>query len=71
MTVRICNINTTTQSFSAGVNDYVTVRLTDSRLGHTTVVSSQRYEEDIKPLAGVSKALYALRPVSFPSEERI
>ena len=61
----IRNINTTLQSFSAGVNDYVTVRLSDGRLGHTTVVSSQRYKENIKPLAGVSEALYALRPVSF------
>jgi hypothetical protein len=61
----IRNINTTTQSFSAGVNDYVTVRLSDGRLGHTTLVSSQRYKEDIKPLAEVSEALYALKPVSF------
>jgi hypothetical protein len=61
----IRNINTTTQSFSAGVNDYVTVRLTDGRLGHTSVVSSQRYKEDIKALAAASDALYALRPVSF------
>jgi hypothetical protein len=41
------------------------VRLSDGRLGHTAVVSSQRYKEDIKPLAAVSEALYALRPVSF------
>jgi trimeric autotransporter adhesin len=61
----IRNINTTTQSFSAGVNDYVTVRLSDGRLGHTTVVSSQRYKENIKPLAADSEALYALKPVSF------
>ena len=61
----IRNMNTTTQSFSAGVNDYVTVRLSDGRLGHTTVVSSQRYKENIKPLAADSEALYALRPVSF------
>jgi len=59
------NINTTTQSFSPGVNDYVTIRLTDGRLGHTSVVSSQRYKEDIKPLASASHALYDLRPVSF------
>jgi trimeric autotransporter adhesin len=64
-TTWIRNVNTLTQNFSAGVNDYVTVRLTDGRLGHTAVVSSQRYKEDIKPLAGVSEALYALRPVSF------
>ena len=61
----IRNINTTVQSFSAGVNDYVTVRLSDGRLGHTQVVSSQRYKEDIKPLAASSQALYALNPVSF------
>jgi hypothetical protein len=58
-------VNTLTQNFSAGVNDYVTVRLTDGRLGHTAVVSSQRYKQDIKPLAAASRALYALKPVSF------
>jgi hypothetical protein len=41
------------------------VRLSDGRLGHTTVVSSQRYKENIKPLAADSEALYALRQVSF------
>ena len=61
----IRNVNTLTQNFSAGVNDYVTVRLSDGRLGHTAVVSSQRYKEDIKPLAAASQALYALKPVSF------
>ena len=58
-------MNTFTQNFSAGVNDYVTVRLSDGRLGHTAVVSSQRYKQDIKPLATTSEALYALKPVSF------
>jgi hypothetical protein len=58
-------VNTLTQNFSAGVNDYVTVRLSDGRLGHTAVVSSQRYKENIKPLAAASQALYALKPVSF------
>ena len=61
----IRNVNTLTQNFSAGVNDYVTVRLSDGRLGHTAVVSSQRYKEHIKPLAAASEALYALKPVSF------
>jgi Chaperone of endosialidase len=61
----IGNVNTLTQNFSAGVNDYVTVRLSDGRLGHTAVVSSQRYKHDIKPLATTSEALYALKPVSF------
>jgi len=64
-TTWIANVNTLTQNFSAGVNDYVTVRLSDGRLGHTAVVSSRRYKEDIKPLAAASEALYALKPVSF------
>jgi hypothetical protein len=64
-TTYIRNVNTLTQNFSAGVNDYVTVRLSDGRLGHTAVVSSRRYKEGIKPLDMNSKALYALRPVSF------
>jgi hypothetical protein len=61
----IRNVNTLTQDFSAGVNDYVTVRLSDGRLGHTAIVSSERYKQDIKPLAAASEALYALKPVSF------
>jgi hypothetical protein len=61
----IRNVNTLTQNFSAGINDYVTVRLSDGRLGHTAVVSSQRYKQDVKPLAAMSRALYALKPVSF------
>jgi Chaperone of endosialidase len=61
----IRNVNTLTQNFSAGVNNYVTVRLTDGRLGNTAVVSSQRYKQDIKPLATTSEALYSLKPVSF------
>jgi hypothetical protein len=61
----IRNVNTLTQNFSAGVNNYVTVRLSDGRLGNTAVVSSQRYKQDIKPLAATSHALYALKPVSF------
>ena len=64
-TTWIANVNTLTQNFSAGINDYVTVRLSDGRLGHTAVVSSRRYKEDIKPLAAASEAIYALKPVSF------
>lgn len=61
----IRNVHTLTQNFSAGVNDYVTVQLSTGRLGHTAVVSSQRYKQNIKPLAAASQALYALKPVSF------
>jgi len=61
----IQNINTNLQDFSAGVIDYVTVDLDTGLLGHTAVVSSQRYKDDIKPLAKSSEALFALKPVSF------
>jgi len=64
-TTWIRNVNTTAQAFSAGVNHYVTVRLSDGRLGHTTVVASRRYKEDIKPMDKTSEALYALKPVTF------
>jgi trimeric autotransporter adhesin len=53
------------QTFSAGVNNYVTVRMSDGRLGYTAVVSSRRYKDDIKPLDKTSEALYSLKPVSF------
>ena len=58
-------MNTLTQNFSAAVNNYVTVRMSDGRLGNTAVVSSRRYKEEIKPLAATSEAIYALDPVSF------
>jgi trimeric autotransporter adhesin len=61
----IRNINTTGQSFNPGTNNYVTVEMSSGRLGFTTVVSSQRYKEDIKPLDKTSQALFALKPVSF------
>jgi hypothetical protein len=64
-TTWIRNVNTLTQNFSAAVNNYVTVRLSDGRLGNTAVVSSRRYKEEIKPLAATSEAIYALDPVSF------
>jgi endosialidase-like protein len=61
----IAGIKTNSQDFSAGVNNYVTVRMSDGRLGFTAVVSSRRYKEDIKPLDKTSEALYTLKPVSF------
>jgi hypothetical protein len=47
------------------VIDYVTINLDTGLLGHTAVVSSQRYKEGIKPLDKTSEALFALKPVSF------
>ena len=69
-TTWIRNINTTSQGFIANTNNYVTVRMTDGRLGFssagfTTNVSSQRYKEDIKPMDKASEALLALKPVTF------
>jgi hypothetical protein len=64
-TTYIRNVNTLAKNFSAGVNNYVTVRLTDGRLGNTSVVPSRRYKEDIKSLDKRSETLYALKPVSF------
>ena len=64
-TTWIRNIATTPQDFSAGVNNYVTVRMTDGRLGYTAVVSSRRYKEDIKPMDKASEVLLALKPVTF------
>ena len=61
----IRNINTTLQSFVGGINNYVTVRMSDGRLGFTSVVSSRRYKEDIKPMDKASEALLALKPVTF------
>jgi hypothetical protein len=64
-TTWIRNINTTPQRFIANTNNYVTVRMTDGRLGFTTIVSSRRYKEDIKPMDKASEALLALKPVTF------
>ena len=64
-TTWIRNVNTLSQNFSPGVNNYVTVRLSDGRLGHTAIVSSRRYKENIQPMDKTSQALYGLKPVSF------
>ncbi len=69
-TTWIRNINTTSQGFIANTNNYVTVRMSDGRLGFssagfTTAVSSRRYKEDIKPMDKASEALLALKPVTF------
>jgi Chaperone of endosialidase len=66
----IDNIWQTGQSFNPGTNNYVTVR-SDGRLGQTTIVSSRRYKEDIKPMGKVSEAVLALKPVSFRLKKEI
>jgi len=62
-TTYIRNVGSTIQPFAAGVVDFVTVRLSDNRLGRNA--SSQRYKEDIKPMDKASEALYRLKPVTY------
>jgi len=59
----IPNVGQFTQNFVLGSVEFVTVRLSDGKLGHT--VSSRRYKEDIKPMESASELIYKLKPVSF------
>jgi hypothetical protein len=58
----ISNIRSTVQPAVNG-SDYVTIRLSDGLLGHTS--SSQRYKKDIQPMANASETLYRLKPVTY------
>ena len=62
-TTYIAGIGNTLQNFSAGVVDFVTIRFSDGRLGHSA--SSRRYKEDIKPMDTASEVLYQLKPVTY------
>jgi trimeric autotransporter adhesin len=62
-TTYIRNVGSTVQPFSAGVVDFVTVRLSDNRLGHTA--SSRRYKEDIQSMDKASEVIYQLKPVTY------
>ena len=59
----IPNIAAFTQNFVAGTTAFVTVRLSDGKLGHP--VSSQRYKKDIKPMGDSSELIYKLKPVTY------
>ena len=59
----IPNVGQFTQNFVLGTVEFVTVRLSDGKLGHT--VSSRRYKEDIKLMGDSSELIYKLKPVSF------
>jgi hypothetical protein len=59
----IPNIAAFTQNFVLGTTAFVTVRLTDGKLGHP--VSSRRYKEDIKPMGDSSELIYKLKPVTY------
>ncbi len=58
----ISNIKSTVQPPVNG-SEYVTVRLSDGLLGHTS--SSMRYKEDVKPMDSASEVLYQLKPVTY------
>src|SRR6266496_947623 len=64
----IRNINSTVQPPINGA-DYVTVRLSDGLLGHTS--SSRRYKEDIAPMDTGSEVLYQLKPVTYRYKKNI
>jgi len=59
----IPNIAVFTQNFVAGTTAFVTVRLSDGKLGHP--VSSRRYKEDIKSMGDSSELIYKLKPVTY------
>jgi trimeric autotransporter adhesin len=63
----IPNVGQFTQNFVLGNVEFVTVRLSDGKLGHT--VSSRRYKEDIKPMESASELIYKLKPVTFRTKE--
>ena len=63
----IPNIGVFTQGPSAGTVEFVTVRLSDGKLGHST--SSRRYKEDIKPMGDASELIYKLKPMTFRYKE--
>src|SRR6266536_5039376 len=60
----ISNIASTQQNLSP-----VTVDLATGLLGHE--FSSQRYKEDIKPMANASEALFALKPVTYRYKKEV
>ena len=59
----IQNIGSTSQPVCAGVIEYVTVNLSNNKLGHGT--SSRRYKDEIQPMDKASEVLYQLKPVTF------
>jgi Chaperone of endosialidase len=62
----IPNIGVFPQAPAAGI-EFVTVRLSDGKLGHDA--SSRRYKEDIKPMGNASELIYKLKPVTYRFKE--
>lgn len=55
--------------YNAPVTDRIAYIQADGRLG--TLMSSQRYKEDIQSMDAASDALYSLRPVTFHYKQKI
>jgi hypothetical protein len=64
----IPNIGVFVQNFVGGDTEWVTVRLSDGKLGHSA--SSRRYKEDIKPMDNASELIYKLKPVTYRFKEQ-
>jgi Chaperone of endosialidase len=68
-TIRIGRVGTQTATFIAGINgatvtgSAVMIDATTGQLG--TVVSSERFKDEIKPMDKASDAILALKPVTF------
>ena len=63
----IPNVGVFAQAPAAGI-EFVTVRLSDGKLGHNA--SSRRYKEDINPMGDASEVLYKLKPVTYKFKEQ-
>lgn len=74
-TIRIGNQGAQTKTFIAGVNGTTLSKATavfvdaNGRLG--TKTSSQRFKDDIKPMANASEAILALKPVTFRYKQEL
>jgi trimeric autotransporter adhesin len=64
----IPNIGVFAQNAVLNSVEFVTVRLSDGKLGHSA--SSRRYKEDIKPMGNASELIYKLKPVTFKFKEQ-
>ena len=64
----IPNIGQFAQASGGGV-EFVTVRLSDGKLGHS--LSSRRYKMDIKSMGDASELIYKLKPVTYRVKKSI
>ncbi len=63
----IFQISVSSAGTAPGTIEFVTVRLSDGKLGHDA--SSRRYKQDIKPMGDASELIYKLKPVTYHFKE--